>query len=111
MIFHLPIINMIFWEIISSSLKISAKFGGFLDKTKQLGIQVKTLDDAVKAAIAKAQNNNDQNPANSNLLFQEASPWSKPVDIKDLILELIFIFDRFAILPRYSTLIILRTVI
>ena len=72
------------------------------DHAKELGIQLKTLDEAVKLAKAKSGNNDDQNPANSNLLFQEITLWPERVDIKDLLLELVMIFDRFAILPRHS---------
>ena len=73
------------------------------DKAKELGIQVKTLDEAVKAAKARSRVNDANSPANSNLLFQEVPLWHQAVDIKDLLLDLVIIFDRFAILPRHSS--------
>ncbi len=74
-----------------------------LGKAKEIGIQVKTLDAAVKAAKARASVNDVSNPANSNLLFQEVPLWHQAIDIRDLLLDLVMIFDRFAILPRHSS--------
>lgn len=40
--------------------------------------------------------------SSSNLLFQEVTSWHQAVEVKDLLLEMVMIFDRFAILPRHS---------
>jgi putative DNA primase/helicase len=69
---------------------------------KELGIQIKTLDDEVKLERIKTKANS---ASTNGVLFKEIEPWQESVDVGALLNELTKIFKRFVVLPEYSDLV------
>ncbi len=68
--------------------------------SKELGIQIKTLDGLVKESKVKA--NASESAQNGLILFKEPKPWGEPVNLGELLTELTDTFNRFAVLTEHS---------
>jgi putative DNA primase/helicase len=67
---------------------------------KELGVQIRTLDDAVKQEREKSKTS--ATLTREAILFKEIEPWHEPINLSELLTELTGTFNRFAILPEHS---------